>query len=224
MPLPKRKYHKRGELVDGYPVRQHPLYATWSGMMNRCYTESSKAYRNYGARGIVVDEAWWHFKQFAADMGTKLSPQHTLERRDNSRGYGPDNCIWATRTEQCLNRRAFGNNTSGVTGVVKNGEVWHARFDYAGTRYSLGYYKSHAAATFRRKEFVALFRCDQSAAIATIPVGGARTNSSTGIRGITPHADGGYTVRVTVDRERKYLGYFKSLEDAIDARYKFLAR
>ena len=42
-----------------------------------------------------------------------------------------------------------------------------------------------------------------------------RYDSSTGVRGITRHADGvGFLVRVTKDGERIYLGYFTDFEKA----------
>jgi hypothetical protein len=37
-------------------------------------------------------------------MGLKPSPEHTLDRLDNSKDYGPGNCRWATRKEQMENR------------------------------------------------------------------------------------------------------------------------
>jgi len=41
--------------------------------------------------------------------------------------------------------------------------------------------------------------------------------SKTGIVGVTLHKDGGYTVRKSKDGKRKYLGYFKCLDDAKNA-------
>lgn len=105
MPLPKRKYHKRGQLVDGYEITKHPLYRTYNSMMRRCYVESEPAYENYGGRGIGVHPDWFSFANFAADMGMKPARHYTLERVDNDADYNKWNCRWATRTEQCLNRR-----------------------------------------------------------------------------------------------------------------------
>jgi hypothetical protein len=45
------------------------------------------------------------FPNFLADMG-QPPPQMTLERKDNDRGYEPQNCIWATRKQQGRNRRS----------------------------------------------------------------------------------------------------------------------
>jgi maltoporin len=38
-------------------------------------------------------------------MGPRPTPDYTLERVDNDRGYSPDNCVWATKFEQNRNRR-----------------------------------------------------------------------------------------------------------------------
>ena len=39
------------------------------------------------------------------DMGNRPSPSHSIERIDNSKGYEPGNCRWATHLEQMQNTR-----------------------------------------------------------------------------------------------------------------------
>ena len=101
--MANRTYHPRLVLVDGYRVRDHPIYVVWADMLSRCENPKNSAFENYGARGIRVCPRWYHFRNFAADMGIPKAGL-TIERVDNSKGYEPGNCRWATKKEQQRNR------------------------------------------------------------------------------------------------------------------------
>jgi hypothetical protein len=82
------------------------VYRRWSGMIQRCKNPKSHIWKYYGGRGITVCERWSGkdgFKNFYTDMGEPNGL--TLDRKDGSRGYSPDNCRWATWKEQAANRR-----------------------------------------------------------------------------------------------------------------------
>jgi hypothetical protein len=82
-------------------TRTHKTYET---MMSRCYVETDSSYDSYGGRGITICERWHKFENFLADMGER--PQdRTLDRIKNDEGYSKENCRWATRSEQQLNKR-----------------------------------------------------------------------------------------------------------------------
>jgi len=87
-------------------MTKHPAYICWRNMRNRCHKEWEPAYKNYGARGIAVCKRWDAcFENFWEDMGPSYITGLTLERRENNKGYTPDNCHWATRTQQMNNTR-----------------------------------------------------------------------------------------------------------------------
>ena len=82
-------------------------HTIWMSMRQRCENKNNKAYARYGGRGIVVCERWHVFENFMADMGPRPSEDHSIDRIDNDRGYEPDNCRWATRSQQVRNSRKF---------------------------------------------------------------------------------------------------------------------
>lgn len=87
-------------------ARKTPEYNAWCHIKSRCYNEKTPQFKDYGGRGITVCERWLNsFENFYADMGPRPSPEHSIDRKDNSKGYSPENCYWATSEEQNRNRR-----------------------------------------------------------------------------------------------------------------------
>lgn len=83
-----------------------PLYAVWNTMRSRCSNPNAVGWKDYGARGITVCDRWMNsFEAFMADMGER-PPGASLERVDNSKGYCPENVVWATKEQQDANKRS----------------------------------------------------------------------------------------------------------------------
>lgn len=90
-----------------------PEHSAWTLAKTRCHQPNNQAFKDYGARGITMCSRWRSgegrksgFECFIADMGDRPSPQHSLDRIDNSKGYEPENCRWATKSQQQRNTRS----------------------------------------------------------------------------------------------------------------------
>lgn len=77
-----------------------PEYDIWCGIIKRC-----KSHERYAGRGLAVSEEWSSFEHFYRDMGPRPSNLHSVERKDNNKGYCADNCVWATAAVQSRNTR-----------------------------------------------------------------------------------------------------------------------
>lgn len=120
--------------------RHTRLYGIWCGMKNRCYNENVVSFPDYGGRGITVCSEW--LDNFAAFRDWALANGYrddlSIDRRNNDMGYSPDNCRWATGTDQANNKRTSRSVTlngesrtiaewSKLTGINASVLSWRAR-------------------------------------------------------------------------------------------------
>lgn len=74
------------------------LYRIWVEMTRKCRNHNHREYIFYGGRGIdyVFDwERYPDFEKWAYENGYR--EYYTLERRNKSLGFSPENCRWAEK-------------------------------------------------------------------------------------------------------------------------------
>ena len=119
------------------------LYKAWTNMRQRCAYPKDVNYHRYGGRGITVCAEWSDdfasFRDWA--MANGYTDNLTLDRIDNDGNYSPDNCRWATPSEQQSNLRnnlyiTVGSETktarewSRITGIKYSTIITRLRFGW----------------------------------------------------------------------------------------------
>lgn len=145
----------RGNANRSHDESKTRLYSIWEHMKRRCYNPKAAHYAEYGGRGIAVCDEWQSFEPFRDwSLANGYSDELTIERNEVNGNYCPDNCCWATWTEQQRNKRVRSDNTSGVTGVSyrKDTGKWTVSITMPDGTISLGCYKDFDEAVRVRKQ------------------------------------------------------------------------
>ena len=112
----KQPNSKRGT----HGMSGHDLYGVWCKIHQRCYSENSPFYSNYGGRGIKMSDEWEKsplpFIAWAERNGWYRGCNLSADRIDVNGDYSEENCRLATSAVQNRNKR---NNRY----ITFNGEV-----------------------------------------------------------------------------------------------------
>lgn len=128
------------------------LHGIWCNMKSRCAgTAGGLASEYYHDRGIRVCDEWLNsfesFRDWA--MANGYAEDLTIDRRDNSEGYSPENCRWASHSQQMRNtRKRKTAKTSQYRGVSKHSQntSWVAQGHKDGRPVNIGSFQSELEA------------------------------------------------------------------------------
>jgi hypothetical protein len=101
-PRVKRSTNVNATFGAGRDSKTH-LYSVWKSMRQRCSDGGNKYYAGKGVRVCPEWLDFWAFKDWAFTNGYLVGL--SIERKNTSEGYSPENCEWVTRGEN--SRRAI---------------------------------------------------------------------------------------------------------------------
>ena len=100
------------------------LQSIFKHMKQRCYIDSCRDYRWYGAKGIKICDEWLNnpqsFEAWALSNG--YNDTLTIDRKEEDKDYCPENCRWITPSDNAK----YKSTTSliEVNGEIHTGQDW----------------------------------------------------------------------------------------------------
>lgn len=120
----KEKIEKAIDSTRTHGKSNTRLYHIWKDMIRRTINPNRSNYKRYGGRGIEVCSEWkTSFESFYNwSMKNGYNDTLSIDRKDNNKGYSPDNCQWTNKTEQANNKAS--NRKITYRGETKTVAEW----------------------------------------------------------------------------------------------------
>ena len=81
------------------------IYDVWKGIKHRCLNFKAINYKDYGGRGITICNEWLEFIPFRDwALNNGYADNLVIDRKNNDKGYYPENCHFVTIAENNRNR------------------------------------------------------------------------------------------------------------------------
>lgn len=134
----KCRFVVRSAALSKHGMAGTRLYAIWADMKRRCKPDGLYEH-------LDVCSAWQKFESFhdwafASGYSDKLE----IDRKDNELGYSPENCRWATRSQQNQNTRSRKGSASQYKGVFPDSrplsKPWRSKIEVSKKQIHLGYF------------------------------------------------------------------------------------
>lgn len=89
-----------------FEIKKKKILDIYRHMYRRCYDQMDKHYIYYGSAGITICDEWLYdaekFILWALDNGYEIGL--SIERKDITKGYSPENCEWISKEAQARNK------------------------------------------------------------------------------------------------------------------------
>ena len=115
----------RAEAKRTHGERYTLLYKVWQGVKSRSVNSGTfndrKQHDEYKRKNITMCEEWLKYENFskwAKETGYSENSNLSIDRKDNEKGYYPENCRWTTANIQARNTKViWSTNKTGYRGV-----------------------------------------------------------------------------------------------------------